>query len=149
MNTSFIKEGWRDKFERKVLFPFSGAHTRPWEQPPQIGMLRALCSTWLETNSENILSTSKNWTLQLKASPCQLSNNLQCGRASVMRDRARSILPGLGVTEKSGGLMLSQSKPAKPLIILKWGASTCRKSSSEAFSERVVLVISASASSSF
>lgn len=151
MNTSFIKQGWSDKFGGIVHFPYSLCVFR--NAHPAMGTAstdqdawghKALGSGGIETHSDKRHSTTKNGILQLKEPSCPLSTNLSA--ASGMRKGFpqatwfgdhEAVMP----TSKAEVLKGTQSKTANPPKLLKCGMNTCSNSSSDVCLEVISLSV--------
>lgn len=151
MNTSFIKQGWSDKFGGIVHFPYSLCVFR--NAHPAMGTAstdqdawghKALGSGGIETHSDKRHSTTKNGILQLKEPSCPLSTNLSA--ASGMRKGFpqatwfgdhEAVMP----TSKAEVLKGTQSKTANPPKLLKRGMNTCSNSSSDVCLEVISLSV--------
>lgn len=151
MNTSFIKQGWSDKFGGIVHFPYSLCVFR--NAHPAMGTAstdqdawghKALGSGGIETHSDKRHSTTKNGILQLKEPSCPLSNNL-CAASGMRKGFPQATWFGdheaVMPTSKAEVLKGTQSKTANPPKLLKCGMNTCSNSSSDVCLEVISLSV--------
>lgn len=141
MNTSFIKQGWREKFERRVHFPDNPCVSRSWHP--------TMATNWdaqgpaLHRRGNKLKKYPWIDSLSLKKLPACSPVILNMGiglKVQWKRFSLSCLVWGSWISDvhekRKLSSMTTQSKRQNPPKMLKCETSTCRYSSYEVSSER-------------